>query len=321
MTEAASPQPSPDNESKAAKKAPPPRTGPRDPGDAWVVRENGDRYWGKYGSAGLVAWGPNRGILLQHRVEWSHFGNTWGIPGGARHKNEAALTAALRESHEEAAVPSDDLQVLFSWLYDLGDWSYTTIIAKVTRDFDPQINDPESNELAWVPVSEVAGLELHPRFGEAWPEIKAALELKPVIIIDIANLMGSHADGWWRNRAAKAQSLITQLGNWRSQGIPAELLKLPGYKWWPEIITVVEGQAKRITLDAPDGINIAAAPGEGDDEIVAQAEKATSLGKAVTVVTSDKGLRERLGRVGAAAASGPINIVNVGALAQLRRKA
>lgn len=60
--------------------------GPRDPGDAWVVTDSGEKFWGVYGAAGLLAVDPQRGVLLQHRVGWSHFGGTWGIPGGARHK-------------------------------------------------------------------------------------------------------------------------------------------------------------------------------------------------------------------------------------------
>ena len=44
-------------------------------------------------------------VLLQHRAEWSHFGGTWGIPGGARHEGESAVDAAVREAGEEAGVP------------------------------------------------------------------------------------------------------------------------------------------------------------------------------------------------------------------------
>ncbi|WP_258222948.1 NUDIX domain-containing protein, partial [Microbacterium sp. HMWF026] len=76
--------------------------GPRDPGDAWVVAPTGEKYWGRFGAAGLLALDADRGVLLQHRVAWSHFGNTWALPGGARHQGESARDGALRESGEEA---------------------------------------------------------------------------------------------------------------------------------------------------------------------------------------------------------------------------
>ena len=91
----------------AASAAPRPPHGQRDPGDAWVVAPTGERYWGRFGAAGLLAVAAQRGVLLQHRVSWSHFGNTWGLPGGARHAGESARDGALRESAEEAGVPAD----------------------------------------------------------------------------------------------------------------------------------------------------------------------------------------------------------------------
>ena len=63
--------------------------GPRNPGDAWVVAPTGERYWGRFGAAGLLAIDPEHGVLLQHRVSWSHFGDTWALPGGARHVSAA----------------------------------------------------------------------------------------------------------------------------------------------------------------------------------------------------------------------------------------
>ena len=76
-----------------------------DKGDAWVFGPGGERYWGTYGAAGLLVWHRTAGVLLQHRVAWSHFGGTWALPGGARHEGEDAGFAALREAHEEAVAP------------------------------------------------------------------------------------------------------------------------------------------------------------------------------------------------------------------------
>ncbi len=77
----------------------------RDPGDAWVEGPDGQKFWGRFGAAGLLCWHRTDGILLQHRVSWSHFGGTWGLPGGARKQGEDAVSAAIREAAEEATVP------------------------------------------------------------------------------------------------------------------------------------------------------------------------------------------------------------------------
>lgn len=152
----------------------PPLTGPRDPGDAWVEGARG-KFWGRFGAAGVLAYDPGKGVLLQHRALWSHNGGTWGLPGGALHQDEDAITGALREAHEEAAVPAADVTVLFSSVLDVGYWSYTTVVVQVTRPFDAVISDPESLELSWVPVPEVHSKELHPGFARSWPELRPRL--------------------------------------------------------------------------------------------------------------------------------------------------
>ena len=144
-------------------------------GDAWVDGPNGARYWGRFGAAGLLVHDRGRGILLQHRAEWSHFGGTWGLPGGARHKNESAFDAALREASEEASVPADSCALLFETVLDLGYWSYTTVAVVAVRPFEPVIADPESLDLRWVALDAVAELPLHPRFAESWPALRARL--------------------------------------------------------------------------------------------------------------------------------------------------
>lgn len=140
-------------------------------GDGWVEGPDGARYWGRFGAAGLLVVSPEREVLLQHRVEWSHFGGTWGIPGGARHEHETAIEAAMREAHEEAGVPAEALEVRFTTTLDLGYWSYTTVAAAAARRFEPVVGDPESLELRWVAIEGVALLPLHPRFAEAWPAL------------------------------------------------------------------------------------------------------------------------------------------------------
>lgn len=152
---------------------PPPHL--RDPGDAWVEGPNGEQFWGRFGAAGLLVWHREGGVLLQHRAVWSHFGGTWGIPGGARKLNESAADAAFREAHEEAGVPADLPSVLFESVVDLGFWSYTTVVAETPRLFTPVMGDAESEALAWVPTADVEGLPLHPGFARSWPLLRKRL--------------------------------------------------------------------------------------------------------------------------------------------------
>lgn len=151
------------------------RFAPGESGDTWAYGPDGERYWGLFGAAGLLVRDPTRGVLLQHRALWSHFGGTWGLPGGARHEGEPAFDAALREAWEEAAVPADACALLFESVLDLGYWSYTTVVVRATRPFEPMITDPESLDLQWVELEEVASLPLHPRFAESWPVLKRRL--------------------------------------------------------------------------------------------------------------------------------------------------
>ncbi|SEE11576.1 ADP-ribose pyrophosphatase YjhB, NUDIX family [Arthrobacter alpinus] len=147
----------------------------RDPGDAWVEGEAG-KFWGRFGSAGLLVFDAGRGVLLQHRAIWSHHGGTWGLPGGALHAGEAAVDGALREAWEEAGVPRENMELLFTSVYDVGYWSYTTVVVSAVEPFEAVISDPESLALEWVPLDEVAELPLHPGFKAAWPELRGRLE-------------------------------------------------------------------------------------------------------------------------------------------------
>jgi 8-oxo-dGTP pyrophosphatase MutT (NUDIX family) len=140
-----------------------------------VEGPDGQRFWGRFGAAGLLVHDLRRGVLLQHRADWSHFGGTWGLPGGARHADETAVQGALREAAEEAAVPPEDVRVLFESVLDLGFWSYTTVVAQAIRPFEPHMADVESIELRWVAVPEVTGLPLHPGFAASWPQLRARL--------------------------------------------------------------------------------------------------------------------------------------------------
>lgn len=149
----------------------------RDPGDAWVVGPDGQRYWGRFGAAGALVWHPPRGVLLQLRAAWSHNGGTWGIPGGALKLGEDAVTAALREAREEAGIPEAGLEVLATRVLDLGFWSYTSVVVHAPEFFHPVVSDLESDDLAWFPLDTVSSLALHPGFQASWDELRRLLIL------------------------------------------------------------------------------------------------------------------------------------------------
>lgn len=152
----------------------------RDPGDAWVEGPDGARYWGRFGAAGSLVWHPPKGVLLQLRAEWSHHGGTWGIPGGALKLGEKAVGAALREAHEEAGVPLGGMDVIHTTVFDLGFWSYTTVVWRADEYFEPVMNDLESEALEWVPVDQVSGRDLHPGFRRSWPDLHPLLQFPAV---------------------------------------------------------------------------------------------------------------------------------------------
>ncbi len=272
--------------------------GPRDPGDAWVVAESGERYWGRFGAAGLLALDPDRGVLLQHRVSWSHFGDTWALPGGARHEGESASDGALREAREEAGVPAGAVRPRLLSVLDLDIWTYTTLVGDVVEPFEPTISDPESRELAWVQVPDVTAKPLHPGFGASWDQLRAALAVRPAVVVDAANVVGSVPDGWWNDRVGAAGRLLSRVGGLAEAGVPAGALELPETTWFPEWSVVLEGQAK--AARDVDGVGVLRAPGEGDDAIAAEAARLGAAGRAVTVVTSDRGLSARATDAGAA---------------------
>jgi predicted RNA-binding protein with PIN domain len=104
----------------------------------------------------------------------------------------------------------------------------------------------------------------------------------PVLIVDAANVVGSRPDGWWRDRHGATERLRDAL----------EPLA-DGH----EVILVVEGQARRVS--PADRVQVLAAPGSGDDEIVRAAADMTTRERRVIVATADRELRQRLTEIGA----------------------
>jgi 8-oxo-dGTP diphosphatase len=149
----------------------------RGDGDGWVTCTAGHQHWGRYGAAGLLLRHfPDDGVplvLLQHRAAWSHHGDTWGLPGGARDSDETPEAAALREAVEESGVDVSQVSVTADWVDDHGGWSYTTVLAVAPSALEVSAVTFESVALAWVRQPEIEELPLHPGFAATWPLIAA----------------------------------------------------------------------------------------------------------------------------------------------------
>jgi 8-oxo-dGTP diphosphatase len=129
-----------------------------------------------------------------------------------------------------------------------------------------------------------------------------------VVVVDVANVMGARADGWWRDRAGAALRLCRSVAELAARGIPAARMPdgLPPPSGW---VLVLEGQARAAASSvagvgngAGEGtvpVRVVAAPGSGDDTIVAEVAAASSR---CLVVTADRELRRRCAALGAVAA-------------------
>jgi hypothetical protein len=120
------------------------------------------------------------------------------------------------------------------------------------------------------------------------------------LIVDGANVMGSRADGWWRDRAGAMARLHGELAALAAHGIegPVPGETAPGGRWFPEVVLVVEGKARAVlglVSEAP-GVQVVAARGEGDDKI---AGLAGQLPGTRIVITADRELRRRCQDAGA----------------------
>ena len=111
-----------------------------------------------------------------------------------------------------------------------------------------------------------------------------------VLLVDIANVMGSRPDGWWRDRAAAATRLLNALEplNGAAVTLPDELEPVR----ITEVLAVVEGAAK--SAEGSQTVSVLRALEDGDSEIVAAANRLAASGKVPLVITADRGLRDRL---------------------------
>jgi hypothetical protein len=110
-----------------------------------------------------------------------------------------------------------------------------------------------------------------------------------VLLVDVANTVGSRPDGWWRDRAGATTRLLDRLARLPGQelagpdGAPVGVTAL---------VAVVEGQARDV--EAPVGVRLVRAVGSGDDALAAVAAELIDGDDDLLVVTADRGLRDRL---------------------------
>ena len=131
-------------------------------------------HWGRYGAAGLLLVDQGR-VLLQLRPASVHEGRTWSIPGGARGNGETPVAAALREAGEETGLDPNTVRVANTHTQDCGGWEYVTVIARPTGALKLAGNW-ESEQLRWVPLTDVAALHLHPGFRDAWDALRREVQ-------------------------------------------------------------------------------------------------------------------------------------------------
>jgi 8-oxo-dGTP diphosphatase len=131
------------------------------------------------------------------------------------------------------------------------------------------------------------------------------------IVVDVANVMGSRPDGWWRDRAGSAVRLHADLVRLAASGRAVP----PGETDPADFVMVLEGAAKasaaRLSAASPPvgqptagqpgearpgEVRVVLAPGSGDDAIVAVVRE---LSGHRVVVTADRELRERCVQAGA----------------------
>jgi predicted RNA-binding protein with PIN domain len=109
-------------------------------------------------------------------------------------------------------------------------------------------------------------------------------------IIDGMNLIGSVADGWWRDRAGARLRLIADLGALVTRGDAVAVV----FDGRLDEAAAAAGAAANVDVSfAPGGPNAA-------DDVIASMCAALPLPDAVTVVTSDAGLAARVRASGVA---------------------
>jgi hypothetical protein len=115
--------------------------------------------------------------------------------------------------------------------------------------------------------------------------------MRPLVVVDAANVVGSVPDGWWRDRVGATRRLRDALAVVATQGLAdaPEGLTPP-----LEVVLVVEGAARPVAAEeGPETVSVVAASGSGDDAIV-DVIAAAAPHRRTVAVTADRGLRDRV---------------------------
>jgi hypothetical protein len=109
-----------------------------------------------------------------------------------------------------------------------------------------------------------------------------------MLVVDAANVVGSRPNGWWRDRPGAAENFVSEL----ARAIDSGRLERG-------VIVVLEGAARRgVPEEQSANPRVVHASASGDDTIVDLVAGAVADGWAVTVVTADRELQERVRRAG-----------------------
>jgi hypothetical protein len=133
-----------------------------------------------------------------------------------------------------------------------------------------------------------------------------------VVVVDVANVMGARADGWWRDRAGAALRLcreVIALAKGGDETAGAWVLVLEGQA--RQAVTLLENETSLSEEIAPPEdwvptpadeaptprgtapVRLVSAPGSGDDAIVGVVAETLAGDESCLVVTADRELRER----------------------------
>ena len=131
-------------------------------------------------------------------------------------------------------------------------------------------------------------------------------------MVDVANVMGARADGWWHDRAGAALRLcreVIALAQRGDETAGAWVLVLEGRA--REAVALLEDDQSLAEGTAPPGdwvppsadeagearepspVRLVSAPGSGDDAIVGVVAEAVAADESCLVVTADRELRQR----------------------------